>query len=78
MNCGMKCKIIGFRNYNDIDVQFVDGYIASNKNYGKFKGGGIHNKNLEYLHLTDLTGKRFGRWTVLCKTKKEMKTLKRK
>lgn len=34
---GMSMKIIAYRAYNDIDVQFEDGTIVNNKTYGSFK-----------------------------------------
>lgn len=81
MNCGVNATIIEYRNYNDIDIMFEDGSYAYHRNYGKFKDGGIQSKNADYIHLQDLTGKRFGRWTVLykdeersLKSKKENKT----
>lgn len=43
MNCGMKAKIIAYRNNKDIDVKFEDGYIIKNTIYGNFKRGKIGN-----------------------------------
>ena len=51
MHCGMECTIVAYRSYNDIDVEFDDGYKLFHRNYGKFKDGGIQNKNLDYVHL---------------------------
>ena len=42
---GMKMTIIGYRSSNDIDIQFDDGTIVYNNNYGNFKNGRIKNKN---------------------------------
>lgn len=42
-NNGMKMKIIEYRSLTDIDVQFEDGTIVHNKNYGNFKRGLISN-----------------------------------
>ena len=67
MHCGMECTIVAYRSYNDIDVEFDDGYKLFHRNYGKFKDGGIQNKNLDYIHLDNLIGKRFGRWLVIGK-----------
>lgn len=44
MNCGMTAKIIKYTSYNDIDVQFEDGYIAVCKSYYNFKKGSITNR----------------------------------
>ena len=33
MNCGLEAEIICYRNADDIDVKFEDGYIAYNKSY---------------------------------------------
>lgn len=38
---GLEMTIIAFRTYADIDVQFPDGAIVKNKNYGSFKKGEI-------------------------------------
>lgn len=43
MNNGLNAKIIKYKNYKDIDVQFEDGYIAYNKSYINFKNGEIKN-----------------------------------
>lgn len=67
MNCGMKATIIKYVDSTNIDVKFEDGYISKNKYYKKFLDGGIHNKNIEYKNFVDLTGQKFGRWTVLYK-----------
>lgn len=42
---GQKMKIINFRSYNDIDVEFEDGTILKNKSYQGFKLGKIKNPN---------------------------------
>lgn len=67
MNCGMKCTIINYRNYHDIDVQFEDGNIVNNKSYGWFLKGKILNNNFlhNYHKVENLIGKTFGRLTVL-------------
>ena len=41
MNCGMKAKIIVYRNSHDIDVEFEDGKIAEHKKYSRFQAGSI-------------------------------------
>ena len=43
MNCGLKAKIIKYKNCEDIDVQFEDGYIKKHVQYDKFKKGIIKN-----------------------------------
>lgn len=42
---GQLMTIINYRNYDDIDVQFEDGTIVTNKNYNSFKKGQIKNPN---------------------------------
>lgn len=41
MNCGQKAKIIAYRGYNDIDVQFEDDFIFTSASYDSFKKGAI-------------------------------------
>lgn len=67
MNCGMKCTIICYRQYKDIDVQFEDGNIVRNKSCKSFLTGKILNNNLSHnwSKIDDLTGKKFNRWTVI-------------
>lgn len=36
MNCGMKAEIIEYRNCNDIDIKFEDGYIKKRISYKHF------------------------------------------
>ena len=45
-NNGQMMTIIAYRNYADIDVQFEDGNIVKNREYGKFKKGQIRNLNV--------------------------------
>lgn len=40
-NCGLKAKIVGYRNNIDIDVQFPDGEIVEHKTYQSFRKGYI-------------------------------------
>ena len=46
MNCGMMAKIIAYRKYNDIDIQFDDGTIIQHRSYGDFVKAAISNPNL--------------------------------
>lgn len=46
-NCGLEAKIIGYRNANDIDVQFPDGAIVEHRTYAKFKKGSINHPDIE-------------------------------
>ena len=46
MHNGQKCKIIAYRNANDIDVQFEDKTIVTNTFYSSFLKGSIRNPNL--------------------------------
>lgn len=47
-NQNIKMKIIAYRNCEDLDVQFEDGYIAYNKRYGSFKRGEIKHPNYKH------------------------------
>ena len=44
-NNGQVMTIIEYRNCNDIDIEFEDGTVVKNKNYGNFKLGNIKNPN---------------------------------
>lgn len=44
-NQGLKMFIREYRSYDDLDVEFEDGYISYNKKYGSFKRGEIKNPN---------------------------------
>lgn len=48
-NQGLNMEIIGYRKKDDIDIQFEDGYIAKNREYGEFKKGTI--KNLYFKNV---------------------------
>ena len=45
MNNGQKAKCIRYNGYDDIDIQFEDGTIVTNKNKGLFFSGSIANPN---------------------------------
>lgn len=42
-NYGQSMTIVAYRNCNDIDVQFEDGVVITNKRYNAFKTGSIPN-----------------------------------
>ena len=42
---GQTMTIIGYKNWNDIDVRFEDGTIVKNRGYSAFKSGKIRNPN---------------------------------
>ena len=44
-NNGQRMTLIAYRGYEDIDVQFDDGTIITNRSYQWFKKGGIRNPN---------------------------------
>lgn len=44
MNCGLKAKIIRYKNSQDIDVEFEDGYIRKHQCYCHFKNGKLESK----------------------------------
>jgi uncharacterized protein YkvS len=45
-NQGLKMKLITYRNYKDIDVQFDDGTIVEHKQYENLIRGSINNPNV--------------------------------
>lgn len=55
-NQGLKMTIIEYRRYEDIDIQFEDGTIIYNKQYGHFKRGNIKNPNYKDTQTIDRTG----------------------
>lgn len=55
-NQGLKMKIINYRKYNDIDIQFEDNYISYNKSYRDFKLGKIKNNNYKNSNIIDRSG----------------------
>lgn len=62
---GLEMKIIKYRKYSDIDVEFnIDGYIKEHTNYGDFKKGLIRNPNLKHLftknRLGEIKNNKFG------------------
>ena len=59
MNCGMKCAIIEYINYNNITVRFEDKTIIKNKGYGAFKKGLIANPNLKFFTVFRGTDREF-------------------
>lgn len=57
-NNGMEMKIIAYRSANDIDVQFADGTIVTNKSYAAFDKGSIRNPNKR--NISEKNGKKVG------------------
>lgn len=47
-NCGLNMKIIGYRNMDDLDVQFEDGTIMKNQKYKNFQIGQITPPHMSY------------------------------
>lgn len=47
MNCGMECRITGWRNAHDMDAEFSDGYRLENVSYSTFKAGALNNPNVK-------------------------------
>lgn len=43
--CGLKMKVIEYRMADDIDIQFEDGFIVSNRRYAEFEKGKILHPN---------------------------------
>lgn len=69
MSCGQTATIIVYRSNLDIDVQFEDGAVVTNKQYESFKLGYIKHPNHEisgiYKHQNDLREKRIGQSKVM-------------
>lgn len=69
MSCGQTATIIVYRSNLDIDVQFEDGAVVTNKQYESFKLGYIKHPNHEisgiYKHQNDLREKRIGKSKVM-------------
>lgn len=57
-NCGLEAEIIGYRNRNDMDVQFLDGGIVEHTRYQNFKKGGIKHPDID--GPKEQAGKRIG------------------
>lgn len=55
-NEGYKMTIIAYRNHKDIDIQFDDGTIVTNKRYDAFQIGSIKNPNIRQFSFKDRTG----------------------
>lgn len=59
-NNGLRMKIIEYRDYHDVDIQFEDGIIVYNKGYKDFKNGRISSsewskgKNKEYYNFNNI------------------------
>lgn len=49
-NQGCMMTVIAYRNHKDIDVQFEDGTIVTNREYGDFKKGSIKNPNYASIY----------------------------
>ena len=60
MNCGMKAKIIAYKNYKDIDIQFEDGYIRKHTNYKNYINGRIKNPYIPILYGIGYMGEENG------------------
>ena len=53
---GLKMKICKYNNVHDIDVEFDDGYITTNKHYIAFKKGNIINPNHDISSVINRSG----------------------
>ena len=51
MNCGHMATIVDMRRCDDIDVQFDDKTIVTNRTYDAFKKGTIKNPNIQSPHV---------------------------
>ena len=48
MNNGLFAKIIAYRSWHDVDIEFDDGIIVQKQRYEKFKNGEIPHPNIKY------------------------------
>lgn len=87
MKNGMNAKIIALRNKKDMDVQFEDGTIVTNRRYGNFKRGDISHEHLKkktpsiyqgfetvYAYVGDDNTKVYYKTKCLCCGKKALLT----
>lgn len=87
MSNGMYATIIAYRTARDIDVQFEDGTIVTNKRYGNFKRGEINHEHLKkktpsiyqgfetvYAYVGDDNTKVYYKTKCLCCGKKALLT----
>jgi len=69
-NNGMKMTIIAAKSPDDIDVQFADGTIVTNKAYGSFVKGQIRNPSIQHanglLRMDTQISDRIGKVTKAC------------
>lgn len=63
-NNGQKMTIISYRSYKDIDVQFEDGTIITNRRYQHFKNGEINNPNCMTMSNNIIKNDRVGETLV--------------
>lgn len=54
MKCGMKAKLIAYRNANHVDIQFEDGTMVNNKKYQRFLDGTIGYPKTSHLEETKM------------------------
>ena len=59
MSNGQLCKIIEYRNSNDIDVEFEDGTIIKHKKYSIYKKGKIRNPNIKNIYANGKIKRKF-------------------
>lgn len=64
-NEGQTMECIAFRSYMDIDVQFEDGTIVTNKQYMHFVSGGIHNPNFCKIHIGERRKNKSDLWMTI-------------
>ena len=59
-NNGMLMKIIAYRNSQDIDIEFEDGFVVYNRTYHSFKVGEVANPNVKRKKPVLESNKRLG------------------
>lgn len=58
-NIGLHMVVVNYRNYDDIDVMFDDGYINKHKSFQNFKVGQIKNNNYPSVFGIGILGDKY-------------------
>lgn len=72
MNNGMYATIIEYRNARDIDIEFEDGTIVTNKQYGQFQIGNIGYPKKNCLYETRIMKNGMNAKIIALRNKKDM------
>lgn len=66
-NCGLEMEVVGYRNMDDLDVQFEDGTIMKNQKYKSFQEGQITPSHMSYKnrHIGEQVKSKLGIITLI-------------